>query len=123
MDKKNRQLAERNVLWSGVDDWTGLWEVVWEFQTLWPELKGEPATKLAHEVLKDLLVRGLVYLCLFDADTNREQPLSKQEALVLMTRPDAWEPPDSFKGRFCFASTKAGEEEMLRLEKAGVGSP
>ena len=114
----DKQLAERDLLWMADDDWTGLWEAWWSLQSAWPELQGEPAVQAAHALLKDLVARGLVYLCFFEAESNSETPMSSEVAYETMEDRKSWEPPDGDKQTIRFATTPGGKKEMYKLEAA-----
>jgi hypothetical protein len=112
----DQKLAKRDILWAGVDDWTGLWEVVWDIQTKWPELAGHPAEEMARSLLRGLLAQGLVYLCYFKHEGNSERPVGTEEAYELMENEENWLPVAD-REHVRFATTEAGEKEMHRLEK------
>ena len=113
MDKK---VAQHDILWMATDDWTGLWEVAWSLQTLWPELRGEPAEQKGRALLSELLDDGLIYLCFF-GEGNKEKRVSRQKAHELLNDPENWEPPEGFIEHVRFAATEEGERRMFALER------
>ena len=118
----DRQLAKRELLWAAVDDWTGLWEATWSIQTTWPEMTGSPAQKTAHSLLKELLSKGLVYVCFFDESTNSERPVTVSEALELLNVVENWQAPSSSENQIRFAATEAGKGELYKLEASAEAS-
>lgn len=113
---------KREIIWSGHEDWTGLWEIVWSLQTEYPDLRGTPARDEARKLLEELLRCGSVYLCLFDEDTNSETMMPEQEALAVLARDESWEPPQSPKGQFRFATTAEGVKPLLKQKQPEASS-
>ena len=119
MDKKQ---AIHEILWMGVDDWTGLWEASWRLNTLSPELSVEQAEAQARALLGELVAEGLVYLCHFDEDSNEERKISLKSALLLLKQANAMNPPESARNQLRYASTSKGEERMSALEAESARS-
>jgi hypothetical protein len=113
--------AENEFLQMGLDDWTGLWETWWLLQTDSPELRGKPAIEAARRVLRGLVSRDLVYLGVFDENSNDERRLTSQEALALMDTEGTWQPPNSPRDQLRFATTEKGEKH-LRRHRSVVGA-
>jgi hypothetical protein len=55
-------LLTRNLLWSGVEDYTGLWNVVFEVQAVNGSQSIEDARGSARRIVHSLLVDGLIEL-------------------------------------------------------------
>lgn len=104
----DEKAVRKEFLWSGYEDWTGLWEAVWWVQTEYPELRGAPARDKAREVLRALLSEGLVYICFLDEDTNTESPIVKDEAHRILDEDSSWEPPTSPKHQLRYLTTEKG---------------
>lgn len=113
----DKQVAEHDILWMAVDDWTGLWEAAWGIQTMWPELHGQPAKDAARSIIEKLLSEDSIYLCFF-SDPNTERRVPKKRAYKLLESPENWEPPAVPGEHVRYAATDEGEKKMFELEAA-----
>jgi hypothetical protein len=113
----NKQTAKRDLLWQAYER-SGLWEAPWSLQTIAPELWGKPAIDLAHSLLRDLVLQGLVYLYHFNEETREERPVSPQDAMEILTMVENWNPPSTPEQEIWFAITEQGEAALRKLEAA-----
>ena len=118
MQKFDREAARKEFLWSGYEDWTGLWEAVWWVQTEYPEMWGTPARDAARSVLSELLNEGLVYICYLDEDTNDESAIPTEKARQILAKDESWNAPESEKGQLRFVSTEEGARPFFRRSEA-----
>ena len=102
---------ERQVLSDGVEDWCGLYEIIWSLSTKHPGLSLEAKLAAAKPVVLRLLQRGHIQLArsTWGSDTLNVVPASESEELV--RRADSWDSPDVDPDRryLSFAATAEGE--------------
>ena len=114
----DKESARKELLWSGYEDWTGLWEAVWWFQTEYPELRGDPARNQARRFLKELVAEGLVRLCFLDESTNMETPIEREKALEIMSKDESWSTPDRLEHQVRYVTTEAGSKLLFKGAEA-----
>jgi len=100
------------------EDYTGLYELIWEFNTQFPEAVEQERLRAAQVALGALLRDGLaaVYHTRWLSDQHRELNLSDAESVI--AAPEAWRSPSDQPegGYFCFALTDAGEAHYFKRD-------
>lgn len=105
--------ALRAVLWAALEDYVGLWEVVWELNSL-EASEGSSPTKLARSVTRELDARGWVefYQCL-EPDGEMiplDEPISR-----LLDDDDSWAEPESGAVSIRMSATDQGKRAYEAL--------
>jgi len=102
------------------EDYTGLYELIWEFNTQFPEATEQERLRAAQVALGGLVRDGLatVYYTRWLSDEYRE--LNRSDAESVIAQPESWRSPaDQPEGEyFCFASTDAGEARYFKRDAA-----
>lgn len=106
----------RHVLLLGIEDFSGLWEVIWEFHTRYPDLGEEAANASALEAVMALLGRGYVRLHRCREPYGEMLEIAAEEQRALIVNPANWEPPASGTLSIRFETTPAGEVAYRTLE-------
>lgn len=97
------------ILLSTIEDYTGLWEIIWEFNSFTPSQVDEEKKKQAKAILVSLLDQEFVsfYTCKWGSD-HREK-LSSLAARALMDIDENWNPPKLNDECILVGSTEKGE--------------
>lgn len=59
---KELRTAVEKILWATIEDYCGLWEALWELNTIYPNNSIEKNRSLAKKAIKILVDRGMVKL-------------------------------------------------------------
>jgi len=106
----NLSKPEREALFLGIEDLSGLWELTWEDS--FSSLPGDERITLARRVIESLLNRGLVRLVRARDPGNRPvEELEQEEWQRALADPQSWEEPGPQSGPITvrFETTAAGE--------------
>jgi hypothetical protein len=108
----NGNRIEREVLSAAVEDYTGLWEILWQLNTDYPETPPEENRRIAARAIASLADRGLVDLYLgtaFPAGARRIDPAQRGQIMHV----DAyWNEPAPHAEHVRLAATDAGEKQL-----------
>lgn len=97
------------ILWLAIEDYSGLWEVVWEINSRYGELSETERLVLARQVVRDLASRGWVALYRCQEPYGDMVPLSPEEYDEVLLNPANWEPPTADSVSIRIGATEAGE--------------
>ncbi len=119
------QIARREIPDMGLDDYTGLYEIIWRFDTLWPDMDIGKKYQLADEALRELLSQNTVRIITRRSDNNlREyEPTGRRQIDEVLRNPVNWYPaaPEEPWSQFGYETTDIGEalhNEFYRLRIA-----
>ena len=102
---------ERLVLERDVEDFTGLWELVWE---MYGQHRVEPeATAVVRAAVKNLLDRQWVSLFRGRSFAGDQVPLSDDEVDRALESNDSWQAPSPSQEHVRIAATPEGERAFL----------
>jgi hypothetical protein len=106
------------VLWLAIEDYSGLWEVVWELNTRFPG--NDPSNRRrARETVRVLLDRGLLDLYWSQEPLGDPVRISAEEAQALLDDDRFWEEPVAGGRSVRIGATEAGEEAYEDLARQG----
>ena len=101
---------ENRILWASIEDYTGLWELVWGLSADYPHMSEAGRRAVAERIVRDLLARGCIELY------ERQHQVSGNEELVPKERRDDllrdqanWREPSSESVELLVAATDFGE--------------
>jgi hypothetical protein len=84
----------KNLLWDGVEDFTGLWDVVFEVQRTegFAQSSAEECREKAREVLELLLADGLIdlYLCRWPLDNDAAKVVPPDDRSAILRTDLSW---------------------------------
>ena len=106
--------AERRILSSAVEDYTGLWELLWELSTARSGGVSNADRALAETALRSLLDRGWVALYRGREFAGEEQPVPAMEFDSVLAQDESWSEPAKGAIQVRVAATQAGEDEFRR---------
>jgi hypothetical protein len=118
--KIDRKDAEAMLLSSANEDYTGLYEAVWELNSAYPEASLGEKYDAAESAIRALLSKGLASL--YKVNVSDAMQLDKYVPLEnacigsLLENPSSWY-PEYHGERIVFAATDEGEKVYLRKQK------
>ena len=91
------QIAQKEILDMGLDDYTGLYEILWRFNTLWPEMDIGEKYQLADEALRGLLGQKAIRIMKQTSDQGqlRYESIDQTEMDEILRSPVSWYPSSS----------------------------
>jgi hypothetical protein len=100
----------QSILSDGVDDYFGLYEIIWSLNTKFPKVGEREKLAAAIPVAIDLLDKGLIELYETEWASGSYRPLAPGAAAAAVRNPASWKSPPERPGTYvCFAATEAGE--------------
>lgn len=94
---------------AGAEDWTGLYELIWSANRVWPNASTEVKIAAAISAVLDLLRSGYLEFRRNRWTTRESERIPDREAEAIVAESASYEPPDS-NGLFIeFACTLAGQ--------------
>lgn len=109
---------KRTLLWLGIEDYSGLWEAVWELNTRAPEEETSNAA-LARRSLQDYLRQGWIELFECEEPEGDLRQLSTTAAMAALQRDGAWKEPAPGTRSIRFSTTPKGESAYAELGDSG----
>jgi hypothetical protein len=108
---KCRAIDIKKVLWASIEDYCGLWELVWEINTLHPNLSRKDSQHIALQCMLYLISKDLarLFYC--------QEPYGKMIEIVdrniyhsLLEDLKVWKPPLPGRRSIRIYATKSGEK-------------
>ncbi|MCB9333494.1 MAG: hypothetical protein H6574_20740 [Lewinellaceae bacterium] len=81
------------ILWSTIEDFVGLWEVLWELNSIFPEKSHDKNKKNAKKILRYFLEQNLVVLYLNKWGSDQLEEMSLNESIKILEDDKYWRPP------------------------------
>lgn len=100
----------KSILWLAIEDYSGLWEAVWQLRTFDPKASEESLVERARTVVERLFDRGLVTLYRCEEPYGQLSEIDRRDAKSVLAAKDSWNEPARDALSFRFGATKAGEE-------------
>ena len=104
----------------GVEDYTGLYELIWGLNTHYPEVDAETKVRAADKAMRSLLDAGHVQLHDSRQEGPSEETLTIEATVRLLDDPAVWKPPLERAGLLVpihwFSATEAGGDALERRE-------
>ena len=112
------QRTERILLSATEEDYTGLYELIWELNSKFPEATLGEKYGAAERASRKLLDLGWVRLYRTDLSWQRFEELDTPSAKEALSDPTSWYPVQSWVSEgegvlIVFAATEAGEQAYL----------
>jgi hypothetical protein len=102
--------AVSRTLWLAIEDYSGLWEAVWELNTARPAAPADSNRSIAREAVEYLLEREWVQIYRVREPDGSPTPVTADEARRLLDTPSSWEPPCAGGTSIRIGATEKGEE-------------
>jgi hypothetical protein len=104
---------QAEVLDLGIDDYYGLYEVVWMFRTLFPDKQEQELETMAQNAVRDLLQMGLIQLYYYDGRSNSNL-IASEEIEEVLSKAQSWQPSALGTTGVWYAATEKGEQRYYR---------
>jgi hypothetical protein len=87
-------IARKEILDMGLDDITGLYEILWRFNTLWPDMDIGKKYQLADESLRELLAQDAVEIIRERSENDQRcyEPVDQEKRDEMLRSPVSWYP-------------------------------
>ena len=117
----NLKDAKRMALASANEDYTGLYELVWELNTRYPSSGIGAKYTIAESTVRELINQGLIALYHRRLAENDEvhEPINGEAVDSTLSDPVKWYPEDK-GGRVVFSATEEGEKAYMSDTEAYV---
>ena len=97
------------VLWACIEDYAGLWELLWEANSGFPEISEDDRRRLTYEVVLLLLNRGAIKLYRCQEPCQSISELDMESATLALNLKGNWDSPDFEGASIRVGATKSGE--------------
>ncbi len=98
------------ILWSTIEDFVGLWDVLWELNSVLPEKIHKENHQLADQILRYLLDQNLIKFYLNRWGNDNLEELESSEALKLLDEEKYWNPPSMNELCIKIGNTEKGQK-------------
>ncbi|MEM7382782.1 MAG: hypothetical protein AAF400_00390 [Bacteroidota bacterium] len=109
------------LLLASIEDYCGLWEMVWEINTLYPHLSSKASQRVAYRCILYLISKDFVKLFYCQEPYGKMIEIASGDSQVdLLQDLKIWEPPLPEACSVRVSATKAGEKyynDMIVLKK------
>lgn len=102
--------VERKILWAAIEDYAGLWELIWELATSCPEVSELERRSVAQRVVRDLLEHNWIDLYERIEIGGKEQLVPRARWDELLSDEANWHEPSTESTEVLIGATPAGEE-------------
>ncbi|HEX5495988.1 MAG TPA: hypothetical protein VFX70_15575 [Mycobacteriales bacterium] len=99
----------RAILWLAIEDFAGLWEVVWQLRSITPEAQEPELRESARRIVSDLLRRGWVNLYECQEPYGEMRKVPSADAAGLLARETYWSEPAADAVSIRVGATTSGE--------------
>lgn len=108
----NANRIEQEVLSAAVEDYTGLWEILWQLNNEFPGAPPFENRRAATRVIASLVDRGLVALYLGSDFPSGARRIALDEVAEVLRADANWSEPPPHAEHVRLAATDAGEREL-----------
>lgn len=98
------------ILWSTIEDYVGLWEILWELNSVLPENGHEENQERAKKILRYFLEQKLVTFYMNKWGRDELEELQFQEALKILDEEKYWNAPEINELCIKIGNTEKGEK-------------
>lgn len=98
------------ILWSTIEDFVGLWEILWELNSLRPNKSQEENQEIARKILICFLKQNLISFYMSQWGSDELKELEFSEAFKLVEDDKFWNPPAINELCIKIGNTEKGEK-------------
>jgi hypothetical protein len=106
--------VERKILWAAIEDFAGLWELVWELATICPKVAEPDRRSVAERTVRDLLERSCIELYVRSEIGGNEQLVPRARWDQLLSNEANWLEPSTSSIEVLVGATGVGEKVYAR---------
>lgn len=99
----------RAILWLAIEDFAGLWEVVWQLRSIRPETPEPGLRESAVEIVTDFLRRGWIDLYKCQEPYGELRKIPSGDAASLLAQEASWNEPSADSISIRVGATPSGE--------------
>jgi hypothetical protein len=108
----NASKIEQEVLSAAVEDYAGLWEILWQLNNEFPRARPSENRRVATRAIVSLVDRGLVALYLGTDFPSGARQIPSDEVGQVLNADANWSEPSPHAEQVRLAATDAGEKEL-----------
>jgi len=82
---------ERKIVWAAIEDYAGLWELIWEISSLNPKIPQLENIKVVKEIIKKYIDNDIIDI--YENIWGEKEYFLVQNNLQLLNQSSFWEPP------------------------------
>lgn len=105
----------KKILWAGIEDYSGLWEIFWEVETIQKNNDYDVVKKVINETLQYLLDEGLINLFFCKEPYGKMTKIDENFQDVL-ANDNFWLPPSKNETSLRVGTTPKGEKYYQKLD-------
>jgi len=103
---------EEKILWAAIEDYAGLWEVLWEF--------GKEESAAGYNQIQTTVIglfeKGFIELYEYN-DLNNKKSKIKKDIINIINEKKNWNPPEKLGITFRISATSNGKKYYKKLIK------
>jgi hypothetical protein len=100
----------KKILWSGVEDYSGFWEILWEFNVSYPDISDSQKRQKIVEIVEDLLYQGWLNLFWCKEPYGDLSIVNDEQAKELLSNPLLFDVPEEGEFSLRIRTTLLGSE-------------
>ena len=108
---------ESKILELVVEDFFGLWEIVWHLRSLLPNSTDSELRNIGESAVSKLISKGWVALYRRSSTGGQEKPVSPNEVFGILSDKESWKEPTSNSIHILIGATKEGEHAYATGER------
>ncbi|MEE2521985.1 hypothetical protein V1639_07695 [Pseudarthrobacter sp. J75] len=108
----------KSILWLAIEDYSGLWEAVWQLRTYNPETAADVLIERAKTVLELLFAGGFIRFFRCQEPYGQLSEMKDTEVAEILSDPRYWEEPAVDSVSIRFGTTSLGQEKYAALGAA-----
>ena len=109
---KQRQEISKKILWSGIEDYTGLWEIYWELNSAYAYLSETEKRQILCELLISFVDRNWVTLFWCKEPYGELKIIENSVVKDILSNPLVFNEPGSGNFAIRFKTSQLGEETL-----------
>jgi len=98
------------ILWSAIEDFVGLWEILWELNSVLTDKSQEENQEIARKILRYFLEQNLITFYVSKWGSDKLEELDFGEALKLIEDKKYWNAPSINELCIKIGNTEKGEK-------------
>ncbi|MHB8858102.1 MAG: hypothetical protein ACYC6Z_01255 [Thermoleophilia bacterium] len=102
---------KRKALWAGIEDYSGLWEFLWEINHEFPDMPESERLDKAKAVISQLLKRRWINIYQYNEPDGNIFLIAENEYPDVINNVDNWQAPSKYRGQSIrFGTTEEGRK-------------
>jgi hypothetical protein len=104
----------KKILWASIEDYCGLWEIVWETNSFQPQNTIEQNHEIALNITNDLLVKNMINLFFCQEPYGKLTLIEdRKKCTKILQNNDFWKEPSASSISVRVSATSKGREWYL----------